>query len=83
MTSIITGSEGFIAKKLIEKLHGEEDLIGLNRDDGDLSIISLNDLINKETKRIDLSEYPNGVYNLILIYNNKRFNTKVIKQWEN
>jgi nucleoside-diphosphate-sugar epimerase len=50
MTSIITGSEGFIAKKLIEKLHGEEDLIGLNRDDGDLSIISLNDLINKETK---------------------------------
>tara|TARA_Y100000746_G_scaffold169840_1_gene147153 strand:- start:354 stop:1220 length:867 start_codon:yes stop_codon:yes gene_type:complete len=50
MTSIITGSEGFIAKKLIEKLHGEEDLIGLSRDDGDLSIISLNDLINKETK---------------------------------
>ena len=37
-------------------------------------------LITKETKRIDLSEYPNGVYNLILIYNNKRFNTKVIKQ---
>ena len=37
-------------------------------------------IINKETKRIDLSEYPNGVYNLILIYNNKRFNTKVIKQ---
>ena len=50
MTSIITGSEGFIAKKLIEKLHGEENLIGLSRDDGDLSIISLNDLINKETK---------------------------------
>ncbi len=37
-------------------------------------------LINKDSKRIDLSEYPNGVYNLILIYNNKRFNTKVIKQ---
>ena len=50
MTSIITGSEGFIAKKLIEKLDGEEDLIGLNRDAGDLSIISLHDLINTETK---------------------------------
>lgn len=50
MTSIITGSEGFIAKKLIEKLDGEEDLIGLNRDAGDLSIISLHDLINTQTK---------------------------------
>ena len=37
-------------------------------------------LINKYSKRIDLSDYPNGVYNLILIYNNKRFNTRVIKQ---
>jgi hypothetical protein len=37
-------------------------------------------LISKDSKRIDLSEYSNGIYNLILIYNNKRFNTKVIKQ---
>jgi len=37
-------------------------------------------IIDKNTKRIDLSGHPNGVYNLILIYNNKRFNTKVIKQ---
>ena len=37
-------------------------------------------LINKEDKRIDLSKYPNGIYNLVLIHNNKRFNTKVIKQ---
>jgi len=37
-------------------------------------------LINKESKRIDLSNYPNGVYNLILIYNNKRFTTRLIKQ---
>jgi hypothetical protein len=37
-------------------------------------------IIANDSKRIDLSEYPNGVYNLILIYNNKRFNTKVIKQ---
>tara|TARA_Y100001970_G_C14254663_1_gene874360 strand:- start:3751 stop:4617 length:867 start_codon:yes stop_codon:yes gene_type:complete len=50
MTSIVTGSEGFIAKKLIEKLCSEEDLIGLNRSDGDLSVISLDDLISKETK---------------------------------
>ena len=38
-------------------------------------------LITKEnSKRINLSKYPNGVYNLILIYNNKRFTTRVIKQ---
>ena len=33
-----------------------------------------------KSKRIDLSNYSNGVYNLILIYNNKRFTTRVIKQ---
>jgi hypothetical protein len=38
-------------------------------------------LMTKEkSKRINLSDYPTGVYNLILIYNNKRFNTRVIKQ---
>ena len=37
-------------------------------------------LISKDSKRIDLSDYPSGVYSLILIYNNKRFNTRVIKQ---
>ena len=38
-------------------------------------------LITKEkSKRIDLSNYTNGVYNLILIYNNKRFTTRVVKQ---
>ena len=37
-------------------------------------------LISKDSKRIDLSNYPSGVYSLILIYNNKRFNTRVIKQ---
>jgi hypothetical protein len=37
-------------------------------------------VISKDSKRIDLSKYPNGVYNLILIYNNKRFATRVIKQ---
>jgi len=38
-------------------------------------------LMTKEnSKRINLSKYPNGVYNLILIYNNKRFTTRVIKQ---
>jgi len=38
-------------------------------------------LMTKESsKRIDLSNYPNGTYNLILIYNNKRFTTRVIKQ---
>ena len=38
-------------------------------------------LMTKEvSKRIDLSNYTNGVYNLILIYNNKRFTKRVVKQ---
>jgi len=38
-------------------------------------------LMTRETsKRIDLSDYPNGVYNLILIYNDRKFNTRVVKQ---
>ena len=49
MTSIITGSNGFIAKKLIEKLHSTgEEFLPLNREDGDLSICPLEDLINRE-----------------------------------
>ena len=49
MTSIITGSNGFIAKKLIEKLQSiGEDFLPLNREDGDLSICPLEDLIHKE-----------------------------------
>ena len=38
-------------------------------------------LMTRETsKRIDLSDYPNGVYNLILIYKDRKFNTRVVKQ---
>ena len=37
-------------------------------------------MIKEDSKRIDLSNYTNGVYNLILIYNNKRFTTRVVKQ---
>ena len=38
-------------------------------------------LMTKEkSKRIDMTSYSNGVYNLILIYNDKRFSTRVIKQ---
>jgi len=49
MTSIITGSNGFIAKKLIEKLQSiGEDFLPLNREHGDLSICPLEDLIHKE-----------------------------------
>jgi|TARA_B110000263_G_C15297252_1_gene506154 nucleoside-diphosphate-sugar epimerase len=53
MTSIITGSDGFIAKKLIEKLSlSKVDLLTLTRKDGDLSITPLHDLI-KEKAKID------------------------------
>ena len=37
-------------------------------------------MTRENSKRISLSDYPNGVYNLILIYNNKRFTTRVVKQ---
>jgi hypothetical protein len=37
-------------------------------------------MIKDKSKRIDLTDYSNGVYNLILIYNDKRFTTRVIKQ---
>ena len=33
-----------------------------------------------KSKRIDMTGYSNGVYNLILIYNDKRFSARVIKQ---
>jgi GDP-4-dehydro-6-deoxy-D-mannose reductase len=49
MTSIITGSTGFIAKKLIEKLRSTgEDFLPLNREDGDLTICPLEDIVQKE-----------------------------------
>ena len=49
MTSIITGSNGFIAKKLIEELRAiDEDFLPLKREDGDLSTCPLEDLIHTE-----------------------------------
>ena len=51
MASIITGSKGFIAKKLIEKLQlADVDLLPLSRDDGNLAICSLSNLIKQESK---------------------------------
>ena len=38
-------------------------------------------LVTREkSKRIDMTSYSNGVYNLIIIYNDKRFSARVIKQ---
>ena len=51
MTSIITGSDGFIGRKLIEKLSKSEiETLTLKRKDGDLSKISLNNLIEDSIK---------------------------------
>jgi len=51
MTSIITGSDGFIGRKLIEKLSKSEiETLTLKRKDGDLSKISLNNLIEDNIK---------------------------------
>jgi hypothetical protein len=32
------------------------------------------------TKRLDLSKLPNGIYNMTILYNGVRFSKKVIKQ---
>ena len=37
-------------------------------------------VIDTKSKRIDLSNYTDGLYNLILIYNNRNFAARVIKQ---
>ena len=38
-------------------------------------------LIEEEnTKRLDLSDLANGLYNLSIIYNDKRYNKQIIKQ---
>ena len=35
-----------------------------------------------DIKKIDLSKYPNGIYNLVVNYDKIRINKKIIKQWE-
>ena len=37
-------------------------------------------IISERTKRVSLAGWPNGVYNLTIIYDEIRFNTRVIKQ---
>ena len=34
----------------------------------------------RNTKRLDLSKLPNGIYNMVILYNNVRYSKKVIKQ---
>jgi len=36
--------------------------------------------IQQVQKEIDISNLPNGIYNMSIIYNNKRFNKRIIKQ---
>lgn len=51
MASIITGSQGFIAKKLIRKLQlANVDILPLSRDDGDLSVTPLSNLTKQKSK---------------------------------
>jgi hypothetical protein len=37
-------------------------------------------IISEKSKRISLEGYPNGVYNMTIIYNEIRFNKRIIKQ---
>jgi len=34
----------------------------------------------RNTKRLDLSKLPNGIYNMVILYNSSRYSKKVIKQ---
>ena len=36
--------------------------------------------IQQVQKEIDISNLPNGVYNMTIIYNNKRINKRIVKQ---
>ena len=48
--------------------------------------IELYDMIGKlligstEIRRLDLSNFPNGLYNLSILYNNKRYSKQIVKQ---
>jgi hypothetical protein len=48
--------------------------------------VELYDMMGKQVirqsniKRLDLSDMPNGLYNMIIIHNNIKYNKKVIKQ---
>jgi hypothetical protein len=37
-------------------------------------------LIEEKTKRLDLSNLANGLYNLSIIYEGKRYSKRIIKQ---
>ena len=39
-------------------------------------------IIISNIKKIDLSDYPDGIYNLIIKYDKIVINKKIIKQWE-
>ena len=38
------------------------------------------EVISEKSKRISLKGYPNGIYNMTIIYDEIRFNKRVIKQ---
>ena len=40
-------------------------------------------IYESNTKRLDLSKLPSGMYNMSILYNGNRYSKKVIKQWEN
>jgi hypothetical protein len=48
--------------------------------------VELYDIMGKKVisesnvKRLDLSQLPNGLYNMVILYNDVRFSKKVIKQ---
>ena len=53
MRSVVTGAKGFIGKRLCNRLKEEgHQVLELNKSDGDLSYVSLEDIISEENKEI-------------------------------
>ena len=51
MQSIVTGADGFIGKKLVAKLENSGyDVIPLKKEDGDLSLVNIKEIVSKDRK---------------------------------
>ena len=47
---------------------------------GNYNIIGKKVINKSNIKRLDLSKFPSGIYNMSIIYNDSRYSKKVIKQ---
>ena len=53
MKSVVTGAKGFIGRKLCSRLKEEgHQVLELNKSHGDLSVVSLEDIVSEKDKEI-------------------------------